>query len=167
MSTKGFKLGVEVTGISQTRVSLSDQGVHLEVPADLLIVGVGVTHALDFAYDLPLAKGGGIATDEHLQAGDSVWVAGDVGGVSGMRMEHRRVAQQHGRVAALAMLGRNAFYQGVPYFWTLLRQAAWLPGPCFRVGRHVDPGRLRRRPIMVFYLKNKYVKAVLNCGIET
>ena len=34
------------------------------------------------------------------------------------RIEHWRVAQQHGRIAAGAMLGEPASYDAVPFFWT-------------------------------------------------
>jgi len=163
-----FKLGVEVTGISEAGVGLSDRGANLQIPADLVILGVGVTPELGFPHDLPLAEDGGIATDEHLRARHSVWVAGDIASVNGLRMEHWRVAQQQGRVAALAMTGRNSCYQGVPYFWTYHfgKRLGYL-GHASDWDRIYIHGHLDGEEFMVFYLKEKRVKAVLNCGMET
>jgi NADPH-dependent 2,4-dienoyl-CoA reductase/sulfur reductase-like enzyme/nitrite reductase/ring-hydroxylating ferredoxin subunit len=148
-----FKLGLEVTGIPET---------------DLVILGVGVTPELGFAHDLPLAKDGGIATDERLRASDCVWVAGDIASVNGLRIEHWRVAQQHGRAAALAMLGGESCYRGVPYFWTYHfgRRLGYL-GHASEWDETVIHGDLDGEEFMVFYLKDSLVKAVLNCGMET
>jgi len=163
-----FKLGVEVIGISETGVRLLERGAELNVPADLVILGVGVTPELGFAHDLPIAKDGGIATDERLRAGDCVWVGGDIASVNGLRIEHWRVAQQHGRVAALAMMGRNACYQGVPYFWTYHfgRRLGYL-GHASDWDDTFIHGDLEGDEFMVFYLKGRLIKAVLNVGMET
>ncbi|KUG06106.1 FAD-dependent oxidoreductase [Solirubrum puertoriconensis] len=96
-----------------------------QLPADLVVLGIGVRPASDFLREvLPLEKDGGLHTNEFLQVTDQVWAAGDVAYL-GLhptgelaRIEHWRVAQQQGRTAALNMLGRKQPFQNVPFFWT-------------------------------------------------
>ena len=40
-------------------------------------------------------------------------------GAQDLRVEHWRVAEQQGRVAALNMLGKDVSYDAVPMFWTI------------------------------------------------
>ena len=66
---------------------------------------------------------GGVQTDRALKVADGLWAAGDVAAVETadgghVRIEHWRLAQQHGRAAARAMLGDDAPFDGVPFFWT-------------------------------------------------
>jgi NADPH-dependent 2,4-dienoyl-CoA reductase/sulfur reductase-like enzyme len=138
------------------------------LPAELVIFGVGVSPDLGFAHEFVLARDGGVVTDESLRVSDSVWVAGDIASVNGRRIEHWRVAQQHGRAAALAMMGQKACYQGVPYFWTYHfgRRLGYL-GHASEWDETVIHGDLEGGEFMVFYLQGKRVKAVLNCGMET
>ncbi|MCC3155916.1 FAD-dependent oxidoreductase [Hymenobacter sp. 15J16-1T3B] len=96
------------------------------LPADLVVLGIGVQPATDFLREaLPREKDGGLAVDAHLRVAEGIWAAGDVatfelppaaGGRT--RIEHWRVAQQQGRVAALNMLGRATRFEQVPFFWT-------------------------------------------------
>jgi hypothetical protein len=128
-------------------------------------MGVGVSPELGFTHDLPIAtNGGGIRTDSSLSAAKAVWVAGDIANINGTRIEHWRVAEQHGRIAALGMLGQNAAYEGVPFFWT------------YHFGKSLDylgharewddtfvKGSIDELKCMVFYLKDGRVAAVLTC----
>lgn len=95
------------------------------LPADLVVLGIGVRPATDFLREaLPLEPDGGLAVDAHLRVAEAIWAAGDVasfelhpaGGRT--RIEHWRVAQQQGRVAALNMLGQATRFDKVPFFWT-------------------------------------------------
>lgn len=95
------------------------------LPADLVVLGIGVRPATDFLQEaLPLTKDGGLQVDQHLRVAQGIWAAGDVaafelhpaGGRT--RIEHWRVAQQQGQVAALNMLGRSTSFDKVPFFWT-------------------------------------------------
>jgi hypothetical protein len=52
----------------------------------------------------------------HYAAGD---IARYVYRGQDLRVEHWRVAHQHGRVAALAMMARPVPYDAVPMFWTI------------------------------------------------
>ena len=88
------------------------------LPADLVIVGVGVAPATEVVKGVEKQDDGGIVVDEFLRAGGAVYVAGDSAVVNGTRIEHWRVAEQHGRTVAANLLGREEAYTGVPYFWT-------------------------------------------------
>ena len=102
------------------RVVLEDGSA---VPADLVIVGVGVAPQTGFARGLRREEDGGIVVDAGMRAGADVYAVGDVarfpfGGAASVRIEHWRVAQQHARVAARNIVGGDAAYDGVPFFWT-------------------------------------------------
>ena len=93
--------------------------------ADLVIIGGGVRPATDILRGVGLKADGGVPVDRHLRAADRLFAAGDLaafplyGDREPVRVEHWRVAQQQGRVAALNMLGRATPFEAVPYFWTI------------------------------------------------
>jgi 3-phenylpropionate/trans-cinnamate dioxygenase ferredoxin reductase subunit len=91
-----------------------------QINGDFVIQGVGVEPSLKFEHDLPLAADGGVLADKSLRARNRVWVAGDIANVAGLRIEHWRVAQQHGMHAAKQMLGQTMPLRNVPFFWTIL-----------------------------------------------
>ncbi len=99
-----------------------ESGERLE--ADLVLVGIGVTPATGMLRGVDLADDGGVPVDAQLRAADGLWAAGDVAAFPDpragdrIRVEHWRLAEQHGKVAALNMLGRGVPYEAVPYFWT-------------------------------------------------
>ncbi len=142
-----FQLGVEITRIS---------------PDGVAILGVGVSPELDFEHDLSLSTG------TNLRVSENVWIAGDIASVDGTRIEHWRVAQQHGRVAALGMLGKIVKYQGVPFFWTYHfgKRLGYL-GHAEAWDKTFLCGNLEDMKFILFYLKEGHVKAVLNCEFES
>jgi len=94
------------------------------IPADMVIIGIGVTPATDFMQDFDLLSDRSIEVDKNFKAFDSVYVAGDAATYidwrtnTPVRIEHWRTAQQQGRIAALNMLGIKTEYTGIPFFWT-------------------------------------------------
>ncbi len=95
------------------------------LPAQAVVLGVGVRPASEFLQSaFPLEKDGGLAVDELLQATENVYAAGDIArfplAATGQptRIEHWRVAQQHGQAAARNMLGRREKFTAAPFFWT-------------------------------------------------
>jgi 3-phenylpropionate/trans-cinnamate dioxygenase ferredoxin reductase subunit len=95
------------------------------LPADLVLVGVGITPRTELAEQAGLAVSNGIDTDEHLRTSDpDVWAAGDVANAwhpvlaRRVRVEHWENARQEGRVAAESMLGRDSAHDRLPYFFT-------------------------------------------------
>jgi NADPH-dependent 2,4-dienoyl-CoA reductase/sulfur reductase-like enzyme len=113
-----FVLGVNTLQVASRFVVVEQGGSPRQVSGDFVILGVGVKPSLKFEHDLPLAADGGVLTDESLRAGDKVWVAGDIANVAGLRIDHWRVAQQHGMHAAKQMLGQTMPLRNVPFFWT-------------------------------------------------
>ena len=111
-----FRLGAAVERVEADAVVLAS-GERL--PACLVVAGLGVQPVLDYAPGLPRAADGGLVTDGALNVAPGLWAAGDIASPEGWpRIEHWRLAQQHGRVAAIAMLGHAASYEGVPFFWS-------------------------------------------------
>ena len=98
-----------------------DDGRRIE--ASLVLVGLGIAPATDFADGLQKTEDGGIVVDAGMRAAEGVFAAGDVarfpfGGRDGVRVEHWRVAQQHARIAAAGMLGQASRLEQLPFFWT-------------------------------------------------
>jgi NADPH-dependent 2,4-dienoyl-CoA reductase/sulfur reductase-like enzyme/nitrite reductase/ring-hydroxylating ferredoxin subunit len=100
-----------------------DDGTSL--PADLVVAGVGVRPATSFVHGVELDPDGGLSVDSRCRVAPGVWAAGDVARYpephigEAVRLEHWRVAQQHGRAAAFAMAGADGAQIGVPFFWTV------------------------------------------------
>jgi 3-phenylpropionate/trans-cinnamate dioxygenase ferredoxin reductase component len=99
------------------------------VPADVVVVGIGVTPCTDWLADSGLSIRNGVVCDDKLFAAEGVVAAGDVanwlwrhdGEEEQIRIEHWEVAAQAGMAAARALLAGPAEAQPftpVPYFWS-------------------------------------------------
>ena len=120
-------LGVQVTSIENdgtkvTGVSLSD-GRH--IPADLIVVGVGVLPNVELAAEAGLPVASGILVDDHLLTSDpNISAIGDcalfasprVGG--SLRLESVQNATDHARCVAARLTGKPEVYDGLPWFWS-------------------------------------------------
>ncbi|CAN7152561.1 FAD-dependent oxidoreductase [Bradyrhizobium sp. LjRoot220] len=120
-------LGVQVTSIESdgsnvTGVSLSD-GRHL--PADLVVVGVGVLPNVELAAEAGLPVAAGIIVDEHLLTADpdisaigdcALYTSPRFGG--SLRLESVQNATDHARCVAARLTGDAKVYDGLPWFWS-------------------------------------------------
>ncbi|WP_316200517.1 MULTISPECIES: NAD(P)/FAD-dependent oxidoreductase [unclassified Bradyrhizobium] len=120
-------LGVQATSIKAdgnnvTGVSLSD-GRH--IPADLVVVGVGVLPNVELAAEAGLQVASGIVVDEYLLTSDphisaigdcALFVSQRFGGT--LRLESVQNATDHARCVAARLTGDVKPYDGQPWFWS-------------------------------------------------
>jgi 3-phenylpropionate/trans-cinnamate dioxygenase ferredoxin reductase subunit len=120
-------LGVQATSIEGrgdevSGVSLSDGR---RIPADLVVVGVGVLPNVELAAEAGLPVASGIIVDEHLLTSDpNISAIGDCalfasprfGG--SLRLESVQNATDHARCVAARLTGDAKTYDGLPWFWS-------------------------------------------------
>jgi len=111
-----------------------------EVPADVLVVGIGAAPNDALAAAAGLEVSGGVLTDAALCTSDpNIFAAGDVANSFNpllgypIRVEHWANALNGGPAAARSMLGQPVVYDRVPYFFSdqydLGMECAGLPSP--------------------------------------
>lgn len=117
-----FRLGARPTAISAHAVTVDDGS---ELPADLVVMGVGVRPELELAEAAGLDVNHGVLVDQYLRtSAPDVYAVGDVARFpdprSGdkIRVEHWVVATRQGEVAALNVLGKRQPFDAVPFFWS-------------------------------------------------
>ncbi|MEV4393022.1 FAD-dependent oxidoreductase [Nonomuraea sp. NPDC049607] len=98
-----------------------DGGAH--VPADLVLVAVGSAPATGWLTGSGLDVEDGVECDHRCRAAPGVVAAGDVASwrhprFGRLRVEHRLNATEQGTAAARTLLGGQAPFAPVPYFWT-------------------------------------------------
>ncbi|WP_440453884.1 FAD-dependent oxidoreductase [Psychrobacter sp. ASPA161_9] len=107
-------------GSKVSGVKLSDGST---IAADVVILGTGVAPRIEILNEVNAPDG--VQVDEHLQLRDGVYALGDIAKATNqmgrMRIEHWRVALQHGIVTAAAILNQdnvNSLEERIPFFWT-------------------------------------------------
>jgi 3-phenylpropionate/trans-cinnamate dioxygenase ferredoxin reductase component len=100
-----------------------------KVEAHIVVVGIGVTPAVDWLKDSAVTLENGIVCDDRLFAADGVVAAGDVarwtwrhdGTEEQIRIEHWQVAAEAGAAAARSLLAGSLHatsFTPIPYFWS-------------------------------------------------
>ena len=171
-----LKLGVGVDDITGTGrvngVRLVD-GTH--IPAEAVVVGVGVMPNTQLAEAAGLEIEDGIEVDASLRTSDpDIYAAGDVACAyhpllrTSVRVEHWANALNQPQVAAKAMLGQDVTYDRLPYFFTdpydlgMEYSGYVAPGGYDEV---VFRGDKQRREFVVFWLKQGRVLAGMNVNV--
>ena len=180
---QSFRVLHEAHGVefhSRTRAAKLDGATRVEavmledgrrLPADLVIVGVGVRPATGFIEGVEREKDGGLAVDASMRVAPDVYAAGDIaafplpGDGARTRIEHWRVAQQQARVAAANMCGGSVVYEGVPFFWTYhYGQNFEYLGHAETWDDEVVDGEIERQNFVALLLRRQQVAAVVGCG---
>ena len=122
------RLSTGVTGFrgedGRVRAVLLDDGS--ELPADLVVVGVGVVPRTELAEAVGLEVDGGIVVDSHARtshpgvvaAGDCTVLPHPLTGVGRVRLESVQNAVAQAGIAAATLLHREVNTRAVPWFWS-------------------------------------------------
>lgn len=164
-----FRLGRAVsalTGEGRVEAVVLDDGTH--VPADAVIVGIGIDAETALAEAAGIACHEGVLVDAHFRSsaprvlaiGDCARHPNDFAG--GMwRLESVQHAQDSAAIAALTIIGETRVYQDVPTFWSeqydLRLQSA---GIARDADDFVVRGDLEQGPFSIIYLREGRMIAV-------
>ncbi|HET8926236.1 MAG TPA: FAD-dependent oxidoreductase [Microbacterium sp.] len=145
-----------------------------ELPADVVMVGVGALPNVQLAAEAGLPVDDGVITDETLAAGVAgVYAAGDVAAVRypalarPLRIEHFATARSQGRTAARNMLGRGIPHRAVPFFFSD-QYDVWME----YTGLSADStdvcirGEVADDRFVVFWLRGDTLVAAMNINIR-
>ena len=146
-----------------------------EIPADVLVVGIGAAPNDELADRAGLDVSDGVLTDEALRTSDpDIFAAGDVANSFNplfgrrIRVEHWANALNGGPAAARSMLGQPVSYDRVPYYYSdqyeLGMECAGLPTPGTydQVLYRGDPATME---FVAFWLANGAVVAGMNVNV--
>jgi len=162
-----LRCGVIVRAVKSDAVLLDDE----TIPADLVVAGIGVTPDVDLARAAGLAVDNGVVIDEHLRSSaPDVWAAGDVANAyhpfagRHVRVEHWANALHQPVVAAKTMLGQDAVYDRLPYFFTDQYDLG-MEYTGFGGGEVVVRGD--EREFVAFWLRDGRLTAAMNVNVWT
>jgi 3-phenylpropionate/trans-cinnamate dioxygenase ferredoxin reductase subunit len=172
----GVKLETGAAAIEFTEKDGRVSGVRVEgrsdVPADVVVVGIGATPNVYLAHEAGLDVNNGILVDASLRTSDpDIFAAGDVAnawhpGVKlRMRSEHWANALNSGPAAARAMLGQEVSYTEMPYFYTDqydlgMEYSGYVP--LTHTAKLVYRGDPATREFIAFWLRDSRVVAGMN-----
>jgi 3-phenylpropionate/trans-cinnamate dioxygenase ferredoxin reductase component len=159
---------IETAGDGAAVVRLGDGD---GIPADLVVIGVGIAPNTALAEEAGLKVDNGVVVDEHLRSSaPDVWAAGDVANAyhpfagRHVRVEHWANALHQPVVAAQAMLGKDAVYDRLPYFFTDQYDLG-MEYTGFGGGEVVVRGD--EREFVAFWLRDGRLTAAMNVNVWT
>ena len=146
-----------------------------ELPADVVVVGIGAVPNEGLARSAGLEVNNGVVTDSALRTSDpDIFAAGDVASSyvpllgRHLRMDHWSNALNGGKAVALSMLGKQVEYNRVPYFYSdqydLGMECAGLPSPG-TYDQVVYRGDTDALEFIAFWLKEGRLVAGMNVNV--
>jgi 3-phenylpropionate/trans-cinnamate dioxygenase ferredoxin reductase subunit len=145
----------------------------LELGCDLVVIGAGVMPdvMLARAAGLELGDAGGVRCTAGLESSvPGIYAAGDISEYQSpvhgrhLRVEHWDVAFNHGKTAALNMLGRGVEHEAIPYFFSDLADWSSMEYVGPGSGEPVVRGSLEEGSFTAFYVDDGRVTAALTVG---
>ncbi|PIE31510.1 NAD(FAD)-dependent dehydrogenase [candidate division KSB3 bacterium] len=141
------------------------------VEADIVILGIGVNPNVGYLQGIELQPDRSVKIDETFHVTDDVYAAGDIArfpdwrSSDGIRIEHWRTAEQHGRDAAHNMVGKNvSVSESVPFFWTKQVDVnIRYVGHVKHWDEMIIDGDIASKTFLAFYIKHNQVYAVAGC----
>jgi len=126
LNTSAARFTADDGGTRVAAVELQDGTV---LPAQIVLIGIGVIPNTQLAEQLGLAVDNGVVVDRFALASDGTTVAvGDVANMPNpvpgsepgerIRLESVNNAIEHAKVAAYSLTGRREEYAGIPWFWS-------------------------------------------------
>ncbi|HWN59673.1 MAG TPA: FAD-dependent oxidoreductase [Streptosporangiaceae bacterium] len=172
-----FRFGeaaIELRG-SGGRVAAAVTSTGAELPADLVVVGIGAVPNTALATMAGLEVENGVIVDAALRTSDeAIYAAGDVANAfhpllgRQVRVEHWANALNQGPAAARSMLGQPVSYDRVPYFYSdqyeLSMETCGLPEPG-RYDQVVYRGNRESLEFIAFWLADGAVVAGMNVNV--
>ncbi|MFC4108413.1 NAD(P)/FAD-dependent oxidoreductase [Micromonospora zhanjiangensis] len=178
-----FRFDVEVTefgSLDERRLSHVVLDDRTELPADLVLVAVGVRPNVELAEAAGLPVDDGVVTDAALRTADpDVYACGDVAAFhhplldARIRVEHWANALHGGPAAARSMLGQQVSHDPLPYFFSDqydlgMEYAGWVPPDgydrvVFRGDPTVRPGGAPE--FLAFWVRDGRVLAGMNANV--
>ena len=158
-------LNAKVDRIGTREVILNDGSIR---PADLIVVGIGITPNMDLALEAGLPVSNGIYVDEFLQTGDGrIFAIGDCAEYpnpfagSRVRLESVQNAVDQAVCVAKTVVGKSAAYRAAPWFWSdqfdIRLQMVGLPAGHDQT---VVRGKPEEGKFSVFYFRSGHLCAV-------
>jgi len=169
-----LRLGAKVEHITNgdqgKRIRLGDGSV---LEADAVLAGIGATPNVELAEACGLKVDNGVLADASLRTSDpDIFAAGDVANAyhpfleRRVRVEHWANALNQPAVAAAGMLGEEAAYDELPYFFTDQYDLGMeYLGAIDGHDRVVVRGDLAGREFIAFWLKENRVLAGMNVNV--
>ncbi len=144
-----------------------------EIPADLVVIGVGVAPRTELAERAGLELDNGIVVDQSLETSvPGVFAAGDVANAyhpflgRRIRVEHWANALHQPEVAARAMLGKEASYDRLPYFFSDQYDVGMeYAGYATEWDEVVFRGDVESREFIAFWMRDGRVLAGMNVNV--
>jgi 3-phenylpropionate/trans-cinnamate dioxygenase ferredoxin reductase subunit len=169
-----FRPGTSVARIVGTdRVQAVETGAGERIAADLVVAGIGVEPRTELARAAGLAVGDGIEVSATLETSvPGIFAAGDVAAAwhpfydRQLRTEHWANAKFQGAAAGPLMLGANAPYDRIPYFYSDQYDLGMeYTGRLEPGDRLVVRGSLPDREFVAFWTRDGRVVAGMNANI--
>lgn len=120
-----IRCDVKVTGFYGNARVTGVRCADTEVPADVVVVGIGIVPNVEIAADAGLTCGNGIVVDEQCRTNDpNIYAAGDCTNHPNpflrrrLRLESVQNALAQAQIAAANMTGGAETYGEIPWFWS-------------------------------------------------